>query len=99
MNNSENIDRAEDYIRAFINKGGIWAIEHAENDVYMIGSSFESLIEDFQWQYCKGFNVQDVTKEEAKHILNTLDNHCLDENETDFYENVEQAINEVIEAL
>lgn len=99
MNNSEDINRAEDYIRTFINKGGIWAIEHAENDVDIIGDTFEAVIEDFHNQYCKGFNAQDVTKEEAKHILNTLNNYCLDENENEFYENVDHAINEVIEGL
>ena len=99
MSNSENIERAVNYINNFLSRGGIWAIEHSENNVYMIGSTFESLLEDFASQYCSNFNNKDMTKKEAKHILNTLENYCLDDNETDFYENVEQAIKEVIESL
>jgi hypothetical protein len=93
------IDRAKEYISKFVNKGGIFAIEHTENDVYMIGSTFESLIEDFSWQHCAGFNNKDATKAEVNHILNTLDNYCLDENETGFYENVEAAITETLETI
>ena len=93
------MSRATEYIHDFVSKGGIFAIEHEENDIYSIGSNLESLIEDFFYQHCKGVNVEEPTIAEVKEIFAALGNYCLDDNEDGFYDNIELAEGEVLEAL
>jgi len=89
----DNRYRANDYITKFVNNGGIFAIEHTENDIYMIGNSFEALLEDFSHKY------PDRKKADCRYILESLQNYCLDTNDKDFYKNVEKAIRDVMEVL
>ena len=93
------MSRATEYIHDFTSKGGIFAIEHEENNIYSIGSNLEALVEDFAYQHCRGVNVEEPTILEVKEIFEALDNYCLDDNEDGFYDNVELAEGEVLETL
>ena len=93
MTTTTNTERTQDYITSFINRGGMYAIQHEANCVYTIGSSFEALIEDFSYQY------EEPTLAECTHVLNELSNYCLEDNDGDFYDNVALAIKEVLECI
>lgn len=93
-------DAIQGYKDTCTKNGIMFALEFEENEVYSIGSTFEALVKDF---CCStGYEFWDTTSEQIecfKSFLNSIECYCLDDNDADFYGNVEKAINEVTEAL